>query len=89
MTRRQANLLLAQWANGDFDAVWKSMKNSQDPRVRTHFFDLLSPSDLPVVQLVDRLELEEDPDVLYSILIALGLQTLSNASIGRAMLLIG
>lgn len=80
--RRQANLAIAQYVEGDWESFWPSFAYHRDPRVRSHIMVNVTKPRGSRERLVEALQSEEEPDVLYGILIALGLETESER-VGR------
>ncbi|MGP0066585.1 MAG: SUMF1/EgtB/PvdO family nonheme iron enzyme, partial [Isosphaeraceae bacterium] len=77
-----ANTAIALLRLGRADVVWPLLRQSTDPRIRSHLIDRMGPLGCDPTALIDRLRLEADASTQTALLLALGrfgIESLSKA----------
>ncbi len=71
IAKRTGNLRLIAYGFGDYEAVWPALGVVTDPRPRSYFAHQIVDTGFPLYPLVDRLVVETDPTIQYSLLLSL------------------
>jgi formylglycine-generating enzyme required for sulfatase activity len=71
LAQQQVNVLCALLQLGGADSVWPRLAHRADPRVQTYFIHTAAAKGVPAELLARRLQSEQNPGVLYALILAL------------------